>query len=253
MRSFTRFVSVAVLLGGVSLAEAQDLLPADNGIYDYHRAPRYRETESHPLRIAAYIVHPVGWLLREGVTRPISAFAGSTRFTRSFFGFREPFDFRDPVCFRNPDQVPDCATVAPMNMIGGARDDSSEGKAIETERQVYFPDVNFEFDKSNLTPLGKGRVRQVAQLLSSVPSLKVVVEGHADHRGTDEYNQALGTRRAESVIKELGELGVDPARMSSVSYGESRPIFTEDEDWARAVNRRTQFTVQGSEPAPAGQ
>jgi outer membrane protein OmpA-like peptidoglycan-associated protein len=233
-------------LGVVPLASAQDLLPSDNGIYKYHRAPRYRESESHPLRVAAYVVHPIGWVLREGIFRPLSYAMGSTEFTRSFFGFREPFDYREPICYDDPGAVPDCRNIAPYSQIGGRQD--VEDIEAAPERQVYFPDVNFEFDKSTLTPLGKGRVRQVAQLLASVPSLKVVVEGHTDSVGTDQYNQALGSRRASAVIKELTELSIDPARISPISYGESRPVFTEDEDWARAVNRRVQFTVEGSTP-----
>src|SRR5690242_118028 len=100
--------------GFTSVAQAQDVLPADNGIFTYHQAPRYRDSEAHPLRIVGYILHPVGWVLREAIFRPISAFAGSTEVTRSVMGFREPFDFRDPYCF-NSGEVPDCHMLPPMN------------------------------------------------------------------------------------------------------------------------------------------
>lgn len=235
-----------------SVAVAQDTLPNDNGIFDYHRSPRYRESESHPLRILAYVGHPIGWVLREAIFRPWSALAGSTEFTRSFFGFREPYDYRDPMCFNASEEIPDCHDMAPYNALikvdGGVEGDGGSDTMV-SERQIYFPDVAFDFDKASLNDLGKGRVRQISQLLASVPSLKVVVEGHADYKGSDEYNAKLGTSRAEAVIKELAELGIDPARMSPVSYGESRPIFTEEEDWARAVNRRVQFSVQGEQAA----
>lgn len=236
---------------------AQDRLIRDNGIYDYHRAPRYRESEAHPLRLVAYIGHPIGWLLREGVFRPISAFAASTEFTRSFFGFREPFDYREPECFTSSDEAPDCRQLPPLSTIGkygeGADADADAGldDIDSSQRQVFFPDVNFEFDKADLNDLGKGRVRQISQLLASVPNLNIVVEGHTDFIGTDEYNNDLGRRRAEAVIQELTELGIDPSRLSSISYGESKPIFTEEEDWARAVNRRAQFSVQGEAAAAA--
>lgn len=234
------------LLSTGMVAQAQDLLPYDNGIYTYHQAPRYRESESHPLRIIAYIGHPIGWVAREAIFRPFSAFAGSTEFTRSFFGFREPFDYRQPECFSASDETPDCNAIPPRaSMDGAAAEGSDAGSLADAERQVFFPDVAFDFDKSSLNDLGRGRVRQVAQLLASVPSLRVVVEGHTDFIGTDEYNQGLGGRRADSVMKELSELGIDPNRVSVVSYGEGRPIFTEEEDWARAVNRRVQFSVKG--------
>ena len=241
-------------LGMADASQAQDLLPRDNGIFAYHQAPRYRESESHPLRIVAYVLHPFGWMAREGIFRPISAFAASTPFTRSFMGFREPFSHREPLCFSPSDESPDCKTIEPWSNIGRGPDQVStgdEGSLASGERQVFFPDVNFEFDKANLNDLGKGRVRQIAQLLASVPSLKIVVEGHTDFKGSDDYNQTLGDRRAQAVIAELGELGIDPARLSPLSYGESKPIFTEEEDWARAVNRRVQFSVQGEGTAPA--
>lgn len=240
-------------LGSVSVASAQDLLPRDNGIYTYHRAPRWRESESHPLRTLAYVMHPFGWLFREGIFRPMSSFAGSTQFTRSFFGFREPFDYREADCFNNSDAVPNCRELPPYTNIGAKSGEGDvaddDGAMVSGERQVFFPDVNFDFDKATLNDLGKGRVRQIAQLLASVPSLKIVVEGHTDYIGSDEYNQSLGERRAKAVIEELVELGIDPNRLSPLSFGESKPIFTEEEDWARAVNRRAQFSVQGDAAA----
>ena len=250
-RSIFMAITMAVAIGTFSVstaAVAQDLLPRDNGIFNYHRPPRYRESESHPLRTLAYLVHPGGWLLREVVYRPWSAFAASTKFTRSFFGYREPFDFRETICYHDAGEIPDCREVSPYTKIGGtyAGDGGDDlGSMMQEERQVFFPDVNFEFDKANLTGLGKGRVRQIAQLLASVPSLEVVVEGHADNRGTDGYNSSLGNRRAKTVISELIELGIDPARLSPISLGETRPIFSENEEWAHAVNRRVQFTAQG--------
>lgn len=227
--------------------EAQDNLPRDNGIFTYHQPPRWRESESHPLRIGAYILHPIGWVLREGIFRPFSSFAASTPFTRSFFGYRDISEYRDEMyCFKDASTVPDCRSVAPFNAIDRTNsvEQVSEKEAAlnaPAESQVYFPDIAFEFNKANLNDLGRARVRQVAQLLSSVPNLKVVVEGHTDYKGSDEYNMALGKRRADTVIKELGELGVDTARLTPISYGEGKPLFTEEEDWARAANRRVHF------------
>jgi len=257
MRVKTALLALCVTaFGASSAAVAQDLLPRDNGIYNYHRAPRYRESESHPLRVFAYLVHPVGWIAREGIFRPLSAFTASTTFTRSFFGYREPFDYREAECFSSSDAIPDCRQVPPYTNIGGRAGSLIDGGATDDdaidggERQVFFPDVNFQFDKANLNDLGRGRVRQIAQLLASVPSLAVVIEGHTDFVGSDEYNQSLGEQRAQAVIGELVELGIDPNRLSPISFGEGKPVFTEEEDWARAVNRRVQFSV-GAAEAPA--
>jgi len=242
-----------------SITSAQDLLPYDNGLEVYHKPPRWRESESHPLRILAYVFHPIGWGLREAIFRPFSYFAGSNEVNKSVWGFREPFDWRDGICDKGGDNVPDCRKIAPWNSIGygpGGVENSEMASAPEQEtamtaRQVCIPDVAFDFNKSNLNPLGKGRVRQVAQLLTSEPSIEVVVEGNTDYVGADDYNQKLGERRAESVIKELVELGVDPKRLAPVSRGESAPVFTEEEDWARAVNRRVRFEIKSDmEAAP---
>lgn len=242
------------LMALVPNASSQDLLPADNGLATYHQMPRWRESESHPLRVFAYMLHPIGWGLRELIFRPFSGYAGSSEFNKSLWGFREPFDWRTGLCDKGGDAVPDCAAMAPWNSLGRGPGGSEEKLAsngaatpeggVLSSRQVCIPDVAFDFDKSSLNPLGKGRVRQVAQLLTTEPSVEVVVEGNTDYVGTDEYNEKLGNRRADSVIKELVELGVDPKRLVSASRGESAPVFTEEEDWARAVNRRVRFEIK---------
>ncbi len=171
---FGLLLFVGLSFGFVSTSSAQDLLPEDNGIFTYHQPPRWRESESHPIRFVSYIAHPVGWVLREGIFRPFSALAASTRFTRSFMGYREPFDFRNPICFKGAEEIPDCKQVPPYNSIGMGKEEPAEEPAamVSTERQVFFPDVNFDFDKASLNDLGRGRVRQVAQLLASVPSVR---------------------------------------------------------------------------------
>jgi len=245
-KNFIALGAALLFVGFGASASAQDLYPRDNGIFSYHESPRYRASEEHPLRLAAYLLHPVGWLVREGITRPWSSFAAGSRFNRSFFGFREPFDYRETICFDANGAIPDCKAVAPLNAINGFAGPLVDGDSQVSERQVYIPDIAFDFNRSTLNALGKGRVRQVAQLLSSVPDLDIVVEGHADVRGSDKYNQNLGLKRAKRVMKELAELGVDPARLAPKTYGESRPVFAEGEEWAYAVNRRVQFTVGGA-------
>lgn len=241
------------------ISAAQDLMPRENSPFTYHRYPRYRPSESHPLRTLAYAMHPIGWILNEAIYRPMSSFMGSTEFNRSFFGFREPYDYREPECYSSSDAVPDCKQLPPLINIGKYKGVGDVGTDADGEtnsvagNQVFFPDINFEFNKSTLSEVGKGRVRQVSQLLSSAPTLNVVVEGHADYKGTDEYNMSLGEQRAQAVITELVELGIDSSRLSPISYGEGKPIYTEEEDWARAVNRRVQFSVKGEVEKPAAE
>src|SRR3972149_5982453 len=115
-------------------------------------------------------------------------------------------------------------------------------KVVEVER-VVFPDIAFRFNSAELTDLGKGKAYLAAQKLKEKSELVVVVEGHADQVGSEEYNEKLGLHRAQKVIKELTDLGIDPARMSATSRGESKPLIGEETDWARAVNRRVEFRV----------
>lgn len=228
---------------------AQDLLPADNGLATYHTSPRYRESESHPLQILAYAFHPVGWVAREVLFRPLSYFASSTETTRSVMGYREPFDYRQPECFSADDTSPDCRSLSPFNYgsqaAAPAEPAVDESLALQQEpcRQVYFPDVNFDFDKRVLNDLGRGRVRQIAQLLQQSPNLRIVLQGNTDFVGSEAYNDKLALDRAEAVRKELAALGVEPAAMSTVTFGQSKPIFEEKENWARAVNRRVEVKV----------
>ena len=241
---------VAVLIAGLGVcsatAFAQDVLPYDNGLATYHTSPRYRESESHPLRILSYVVHPIGWVAREVLFRPLSYFASSTEVTRSVMGYREPYDYRQPECFSADDSVPDCRSVAPFNYEGAGSDDGSEGSMVrETVREVYFPDVNFDFDVRKLNDLGKGQVRRIKDMLDKNPSLKIVLEGHTDYKGTDTYNEKLGMDRSAAVREELLASGVPAERLSTVTFGKSRPLYADQENWARAVNRRVQVHVDG--------
>lgn len=234
-----------VYSGSVSIASAQDVLPADNGLATYHESPRYRESESHPLRIFSYIVHPIGWIIREGITRPLSYLAGSTPETRSIMGFREPYDFRQPSCFSSDDAVPDCRATSPYNYASEETAVSNTASlATTSDASFSMPEVNFETNSSDLTDLGKGQVRRLSQILmSNGNAMKVTVEGHADVRGSKDKNNELGQRRAESVKAELISLGVPSERLNTVSFGSEKPVFAENTASANAVNRRVSLAL----------
>lgn len=268
IQCFKQVKSVAVVLAVLasvqvlaltSIVQAQDTLPRDNGLATYHTSPRYRESESHPLRVLAYVVYPVGWLAREVIFRPFSYLVSSTEETRSIFGYREPFDYRQPECFSGDDSVPDCRSVAPFNYDAptaagevSALPANSEAPFVPSseERQVYFPDVNFDFNSRSLNDLGKGRVRQIAQLLNSAPGLTVVLQGNTDNVGSNPYNEKLGMDRADAVKGELVALGISADRLQTVSFGQSQPVFSEQEGWARAVNRRVDIKAGAAPAAP---
>lgn len=239
----------------VPASNAQDIMPTDNSWIDYHTTPRYRPSESHPIRTLGYVLHPIGWAIREGIYRPMSYFISATPKRASVFGYREPYDFKRPICFFNAEKFPSCDEVAPFtsarianykNTPTAADLDASYptvGSSADGTQQVFMPEVAFDFASSKLNALGKGRVRQISALLASVPEVNVVVAGHTDSRGGNAANEVLGKKRAEAVIAELAELGIDPARLTPVSRGESEPVFADETDWAHAVNRRVQFTI----------
>ncbi len=101
--------------------------------------------------------------------------------------------------------------------------------------------INFDYDKAVLGPQAKEILAGNAQWLKSNGSAKLEVEGHSDSRGTNEYNLALGERRANTVKNYLVSLGIPDDRLSVVSYGEEKPLKSGESDADYAANRRANF------------
>ena len=103
--------------------------------------------------------------------------------------------------------------------------------------------VFFDFDKSDLKPEARRTVERWAAFLKQYPNLTVTIEGHADERGTREYNLALGERRANSAKNFLVSLGVDARRVATISYGKERPAVVGSNEAAWSQNRRAVMVV----------
>jgi len=103
--------------------------------------------------------------------------------------------------------------------------------------------VHFEVDSASLTGEAQGILANQANWLSQYPQYRVTIEGHADERGTREYNLALGARRANAVKEYLVSLGVSSARVDTISYGKEHPICTESSEDCWAQNRRGVTTI----------
>src|SRR5882724_9942183 len=225
----------------------------------------YDDSQSNPLRIAAYLLHPVGWLAEWTIFRPFHFLVSATEPQEAFFGHRPhppivaepqlPYDYGlvkkvplKPVASPPPQAAAPSAPAEIVRIIEVPVEKlviKEVPKIVEVEK-VVFPAVAFRFDSAELTELGKGQVYLAAQRLKEKADLTVVIEGHADAAGDEEYNQKLGQRRAQVVMKELSAQGIDPNRMSAASVGESKPLIDQDAQWARAVNRRVEFQVQGA-------
>ncbi|MFP4071464.1 MAG: peptidoglycan-associated lipoprotein Pal [Desulfovibrionales bacterium] len=106
------------------------------------------------------------------------------------------------------------------------------------ENKIYF-----EFDSFELKPEARTVLQRKAEYLKEFPELKITIEGHADERGTDEYNLALGQRRAQAAYEFLVLLGVDGDRIRTISFGEERPAVTGSNEEAWAKNRRAEFRI----------
>ena len=105
-------------------------------------------------------------------------------------------------------------------------------------------DINFDFDKYDIRP-GDARVLDSnATWLKGNPNHLLLIEGHCDERGTNEYNLALGERRAKSAMNYLVSQGVQANRITIISYGEERPLCTEHTEECWAKNRRAHFLVK---------
>lgn len=114
---------------------------------------------------------------------------------------------------------------------------------------LRFEDVHFEFDKSDLSNYGQEMLDDAARIINDLteryPSLKVDVSGHTDSVGTDGYNQGLSERRSNMVRQYLIRKGVEAGRISTYSYGESKPVATNDTDEGRRQNRRAETRTRG--------
>lgn len=228
----------------------------------------YDDSQSNPFRIAAYLLHPVGWVTEWVVFRPFHFLVSATKPQEAFFGHRphppllgEPQPIQDYGMPRRtpqprqaaaqpsaPAPVPPPETIriveVPVEKI--VVKEVQKTVTVQVEKLV-FPAVAFAFNSANLTDLGKGQVYLAAQRLKEKNDVTIVIEGHADNRGDDEYNLKLGMQRAQMVMNELAAQGINRNRMSTASLGEGKPALEMDTAWARAVNRRVEFQVKAAQ------
>ena len=124
----------------------------------------------------------------------------------------------------------------------GVSEESMRAEARQ-ELQDRLEDIHFDFDKYNIRPDARLILKRNYEVLQGVPDPEVFIEGHCDERGTVEYNLALGQRRANAARDYLISLGMDPAQVSTVSYGEERPLDPRNTEEAWAKNRRCHFVI----------
>jgi OmpA-OmpF porin, OOP family len=104
--------------------------------------------------------------------------------------------------------------------------------------------INFKRASAELDRQSNATLQKIAGIMATCKSAKIEVQGHTDAEGTPERNINLSNRRAQSVLQFLSASGVDPARLTAVGYGESRPVAPNDTKESRAKNRRIEFEVK---------
>jgi len=118
-----------------------------------------------------------------------------------------------------------------------------EGKSSKTDASSPLKDVFFEFDRYDLNADARATLRANADWLKNNPTARVEIEGHCDERGTNEYNLALGAKRAQAAREFLSTLGIAADRLSTISYGEEIPVCKEPNESCWKQNRRARFVI----------
>ncbi len=113
-----------------------------------------------------------------------------------------------------------------------------------SEAEEALKDIHFQYDKYNLTDEAAGIIAANAEYLMKHPEAKILIEGNCDERGTEEYNLALGEKRALAARDYLVRFGIERSRISIVSYGEERPLDPAGDEEAWAKNRRDHFVMK---------
>ncbi len=116
--------------------------------------------------------------------------------------------------------------------------------AADLNAQKVVQTIYFDFDKYDLRSDARATLAANAEWLKSNTSWRILIEGHCDERGTNEYNMALGDRRANSARNYLISAGVSPARVRTISYGEERPAAPGHDEASWARNRRAEFVIE---------
>lgn len=121
---------------------------------------------------------------------------------------------------------------------------STETAYTDTQQQVELERIHFAFDKYDLDTEARQTLQNNALYMEQNADTSIVLEGHCDERGSDEYNLALGEKRARAAAEYLENLGVDNDRIRTISYGEEKPLDPASDEEAWALNRRAEFKPQ---------
>lgn len=138
----------------------------------------------------------------------------------------------------------DAGSIADQGGTFDIDQQTDEYKKTHGRSSVNLSPIYFEFDQAGIMPEMTEILVTNADYLNAAPGVRVVVEGNCDERGTNEYNLALGERRAINSQQYLINLGVDPSRIRTVSYGEEKPLLHGQDEVSYRYNRRVDFVAE---------
>ena len=123
-------------------------------------------------------------------------------------------------------------------------EDPAPAKGLDQHQRATLEDrISFAYDQSDLSSAAREKLSAKAEILRQMADLSLRIEGHADERGSDEYNLALSNRRAVSAMRYLMSQGISQNRLETVGFGEERPLDSAETESAWAKNRRDEFRV----------
>ena len=128
-----------------------------------------------------------------------------------------------------------------------ARNDAAMADAIRTATATLTATILFDYDRSEITDDARAKLDQKVPILTQNTGVRIRIAGHTDSRGSDEYNLALGQRRAAAAKRYLTDRGIDGSRIEIVSFGEERPTCTDEAEGCWSRNRRDEFEITGGQ------
>jgi peptidoglycan-associated lipoprotein len=129
---------------------------------------------------------------------------------------------------------------------------AEEARRLEADRQAALHraaaaalrDIHFDYDKYDIKSEDRPQLQKISEFLRAYPAVRVEIQGHCDERGTNEYNLALGNRRAAATMEYLMALGSPDKKFTLISYGKERPLCTEGNEACWSKNRRAHFELK---------
>jgi peptidoglycan-associated lipoprotein len=138
----------------------------------------------------------------------------------------------------------EAARRARQDSIAAARErEQAMAREAASAREIMEEMIHFAYDRSEISAEAEQKLMQKLAVMRANPDVRIRIAGHADERGSIEYNRALAQRRAESAKDFLVGFGIAPTRITTVSFGEDRPLMNQSNEQAWAMNRRDEFAV----------